>query len=149
VPVADALLRVLADRQVSPTVLSSGHFRHAAILRGKFGGVNFPSLRFGAASSEQLFLSRLRVHGGKAPAAVAPKRRSGAPRRRKGWRSPRRCARFGGHWKTRQRLGLSTLRPAMRDYGGRAVALHRFRFKAQHGRTSCRANGKAFRPPSP
>ena len=27
-----------------------------------------PSLRFGAASSEQLFLSRLRVHGRKAPA---------------------------------------------------------------------------------
>ena len=40
VPVADALLRVLADRQVSPTVLSSSRFRHAAILRGKFGGVN-------------------------------------------------------------------------------------------------------------
>ena len=33
-------LRVLADRQVSPTVLSSSLFRHAAILRGKFGGVN-------------------------------------------------------------------------------------------------------------
>ena len=37
----DALLLVLADRQVSPTVLSSSLFCHAAILRGKFGGVNF------------------------------------------------------------------------------------------------------------
>jgi hypothetical protein len=50
VPVADALLLVLADRQVSPTVLSTGLFRHAAILRGKFGGVNSRSLRFGVAS---------------------------------------------------------------------------------------------------
>jgi len=41
VPGADALTRVLADRQVSPTVLSSSLFRHAAILRGKFGSVNF------------------------------------------------------------------------------------------------------------
>ena len=40
VPVADALLLVLADRQVSPTVLSSSLFRHAPILRGKFCGVN-------------------------------------------------------------------------------------------------------------
>jgi hypothetical protein len=42
-------LRVLADRQVSPTVLSSSLFRHAAILRGKFGGVNsaFTSFRRG------------------------------------------------------------------------------------------------------
>jgi hypothetical protein len=31
----------------------------------------------------------------KAPAAVAPKRRYGAPRRQKGWRSPRRFAYFG------------------------------------------------------
>jgi hypothetical protein len=51
VPVADALSvsallrrdkpRVLADRQVSPTVLSSNLFRHAAILRGKSVSVNF------------------------------------------------------------------------------------------------------------
>jgi len=41
VPVAEALLRVLADRQVSPTVLSSSLFRHERSLRGKFGGVNF------------------------------------------------------------------------------------------------------------
>jgi hypothetical protein len=33
----------------------------------------------------------------KAPAAVAPKRRYGAPRRRKGWRSPRRFAYFRNH----------------------------------------------------
>src|SRR5258708_607248 len=42
----------------------------------------------------------------KAPAAVAPKRRYGAPRRRKGWRTPRRFAHFGSHRVTRQRLGL-------------------------------------------
>jgi hypothetical protein len=189
-----------------------------------------PSLRSGAASSEQLFLFRLRVHGGKAPAAVAPKRRSGAPRRRKDWRSPRRFARFGGHWKTHQRLGLrwpstafdsmlsmaepvagrmekfraegelpgdihlkvcraggvrgfwdrsaavlqtsrssfalpgiwnnstqrksarrrahsKTLREVRRPLENApaswtAVALHRFRFNAQHGRTRCRAHGK-------
>jgi len=40
VPVADALPRVLAARQVSPTVLSSSLFRHERSLRGKFGGVN-------------------------------------------------------------------------------------------------------------
>ena len=33
--------RVLADRQVSPTVLSSSRFCHACSLRGKFGSVNF------------------------------------------------------------------------------------------------------------
>jgi len=41
VPVADVLLRVLADRQVSPTILSSSLFCHAAILRRKVGSVNF------------------------------------------------------------------------------------------------------------
>ena len=50
VPAADALLRVLADRQVSPTVLSSSLFRHERSLRGIFGGVNFPSPCFGEAS---------------------------------------------------------------------------------------------------
>ena len=34
---------------------------------------------------------------GRAPAAVAPKRRYGAPRRRKDWRTPRRFAYFGNH----------------------------------------------------
>jgi len=49
VPVADALPRVLAARQVSPTVLSSSLFRHERSLRGKFGGVNsaFTSFRRG------------------------------------------------------------------------------------------------------
>jgi hypothetical protein len=47
--------------------------------------------RFDATSSERLFPSSLWVRGGKAP---------------EGWRSPRRFARFGGQWKTRQRLGL-------------------------------------------
>jgi len=45
VPVADVLLRVLADRQVSPTILSSSLFCHAAILRGKFSGVNSFAIR--------------------------------------------------------------------------------------------------------
>ena len=50
VPVTEALsvsallrrdkARVLADRQVSPTFLSSSRFRHAAILRRKVGSVN-------------------------------------------------------------------------------------------------------------
>ena len=49
VPVANALLRVLTDRQVSHTILSSSLFRHERSLRGKFGGVNstFTSYRRG------------------------------------------------------------------------------------------------------
>ena len=38
-------LDVVAGRQVSPTFLSSSFFCHAAILRGKFGGVNSFAIR--------------------------------------------------------------------------------------------------------
>src|ERR1017187_10000191 len=106
VPGADALPHVLADRQVSPTVLSSSLFRHERSLRGKFVSVNsaFTSFRRG----QQRAAFPVPPAGSRRKSAS--RRRARAPRRRKGWRSPRRFARFGGHWKTRQRLGLSTLR---------------------------------------
>ena len=136
----DALLRVLADRQVRPTVFSSSLFRHARSLRGKFISVDSAFTSFRAASSEQFFLSCLRVHGGKAPAAVAPKRRSGAPRRRKA--GAVHDASRGSEAIVENAPASWTVHPPQYCYGGRAVALHRFRFKARHDRTNCRWHGK-------
>jgi hypothetical protein len=67
-PVADALLRVLADRQVSPTFLSSSFFCHAAILRGKFGGVNPFAIRTAALPTGR---ADLQGDGGRFPDSVA------------------------------------------------------------------------------
>jgi hypothetical protein len=127
VPVADALLLVLADRQVSPTVLSSSLFRHAAILRGKYGGVNSAFTSFRRGQQRAAF-----------PVPPAGSRRKSARglAQSKTLREVRRpLENAPASW---------TVHPPQYCYGGRAVALHRFRFKVQHGRTSCRAHGKVF-----
>ena len=59
VPAADALPRVLADRQVSPTVLSNSLFAMREVCAGNLSASIPPSLRFGATGSRHLnfFLS--------------------------------------------------------------------------------------------
>ena len=59
----------------------------------------------------------------KAPAAVALKRRYGAPRRRKDWRTPRPCGFRNG---LLIREASWTVHPPQYCYGGRAAALYRF-----------------------
>jgi len=71
VPVAEALRRVLADRQVSPTVLSSGLFRHERSLRGKFDCVNSVTASFQRGQQRAAF-----------PVPSAGSRRKNASRRR-------------------------------------------------------------------
>jgi len=61
---------------------------------------------------------------GKAPAAVAPKRRYGAPRRRRDWRTPRGCAFSPRHRIARQRLGLR--RPSAAFPRGSNFIIHPF-----------------------
>jgi hypothetical protein len=98
----------------SGSLCAGSLFRHAAILRGKFGDVNsaFTSCRRGRQ---------------RAAFSVPP----------------------AGSWRKSAR-GLAqskTLREVRRPLENApaswtAVALHRFRFKAQHGRTRCRWHGK-------
>jgi hypothetical protein len=162
VPVADALLRVLADRQVSPAVLSSGLFRHARSLCGKSGGVNFRlcsrrrfTLTRQVASTRQAAFTSFRCSQQRAAFPVPPagSRRKSASRRRAEaalWRAAKAegLAQSKTLREVRRPLANApaswTVHPPQYCYGGRAVALHRFHFKARHGRTSCRAHGKVF-----
>ena len=142
VPVAGATLRVLAERQVSLTVLSSGLFCHERSLRGKFGGVNSTFTSFRRGQQRAAF-----------PVPPADSRRKSASRRRAEaalWRAAKAegLAQSKTLREVRRPLANApaswTVHPPQYCYGGRAVALHRFHFKARHGRTSCRAHGKVF-----
>jgi hypothetical protein len=118
VPVAGATLRVLAERQVSLTVLSSGLFCHERSLRGKFGGVNSTFTSFRRGQQRAAF-----------PVPPADSRRKSASRRRA----------EAALWRAAKAEGLAqskTLREVRRPLENApaswtAVALHRFRFKVQ------------------
>jgi hypothetical protein len=115
--------RARADRQVSPTVLSSSLFRHARSLCGKYGGVNFRpcsrrrfTLTRHVASARQAALTSFRRGQQRAAFSVPP---------------------AGSRRKSARGLAQSkTLREVRRPLENApaswtAVALHRFRFKVQ------------------
>jgi hypothetical protein len=62
VPVADTLLRVLADRQVSPTVLNSSPFAMPRFCAGNLATSIPPSLRFGATGRVHQRLNEQAAH---------------------------------------------------------------------------------------